>query len=254
MTALSAAQDGTNRRLITVTATGLTEAPDGTTVFQFGDGSQAIVTAVAGVATAPAHEYANAGTYEVVVLNGNDTERLVLPPVATGLVWTAPSLTMTHDPDGVPLGVELLVKNLPASHVHVTWGDGTTDTIPLYGGAAFVAHKYATAGLKDIVATGGIIELTATDYPVGQAAVVTAIDPTSVAVGAPDFVLEVTATGLVPGAVIVIGGVTYPTTVASATELTTTVDPTVLGVGVKAVGVRNPGVALSNTINLTVTA
>ena len=53
---------------------------------------------------------------------------------------------------------------------------------------------------------------------------VTALDPATVAIGAPSFTLHVRGTGFVPGAVIVFNGYDEPTTRVSATEVTTGVN------------------------------
>jgi hypothetical protein len=54
--------------------------------------------------------------------------------------------------------------------------------------------------------------------------VVTALDPATVAIGAPSFTLHVHGSGFAAGSVIVFNGYDEPTTVVSATEVTTGVN------------------------------
>jgi hypothetical protein len=253
MTVLSAVQDGSNRLMVTVTASQLTEDPDGTTVFQFSDGHQEIVTASNGTAAAPAHTFAGAGTYSVTVFNGNDSETLMLPPVAVGLAWPAATLTVVHDPDGIPLGVEATVQNLVSTAVTIAWGDTTTDVLPLFGGAAFKTHKYAEAGTYDIAATAGATTLNSADFPVAQVATVVSLSPDTADVDDPPLTMTVTGTGFVNGAVVFMGGISRVTTYISATQVSVSVDPGEFAVGNVPVLVRNPGVANSNAVNFAIT-
>jgi hypothetical protein len=252
MTILTAVQDGVNRLKVTLTASQLTEDPDGTTVFQFSDGTQQIVTAAAGAA-AVEKTFAAAGTYSVTVFNGNDTETLILPPVAVGLVWPAATLTVRHDPDGIPLGVEAVVQNLVATSVTFNWDDTTSVLMPLQGGAAFITHKYAEPGTYDISAVSGATTLNSANFPVAQVATVVSLSPNTADVDDPPLTMTVTGTGFVNGAVVFMGGISRVTTYISATQVSVSVDPGEFAVGNVPVLVRNPGVANSNAVNFAIT-
>jgi hypothetical protein len=92
--------------------------------------------------------------------------------------------------------------------------------------------------------------------PVEEAAaapVVTALVPDSAVLGSPSFTLHVHGTGFAPDAVIVWNGSDEPTTVVSATEVTTGVDMTTAAVAVAIpVAVRN-GDVVSDALPFTFT-
>jgi hypothetical protein len=84
--------------------------------------------------------------------------------------------------------------------------------------------------------------------------VVTALEPATVAIGAPSFTLHVRGTGFLAGAVIVFGGHDEPTTLVSPTEVTTGVNMAVwLGPDSVPVAVRNADGPLSAPLSFTFT-
>jgi hypothetical protein len=82
---------------------------------------------------------------------------------------------------------------------------------------------------------------------------ITTLTPATVALGAPDFTLQVTGTGFAPDSVIVGNGLDLATTVVSDTEVTTAVSMATATEGVVPVQVRAGG-NLSNAADFTVTA
>ena len=84
--------------------------------------------------------------------------------------------------------------------------------------------------------------------------VITAVVPSTVALGAPDFTVSVTGTGFTPDSVIVWNGLDEPTTVVSDTEVTTGVNMAVwLAPATVPVAVRAGG-TLSDPASFTFTA
>lgn len=256
MIIVNAVQDATDRRKISVTARGL---QNGTTVFLLGDGTQQVVTAVAGIAIVTDHVYAADGTYEITVYNGSDAGHLSLLPVKAGVAWPSSELLVRYDPEQVPFGVELTLTGAKASHASITWGDGTpAQVVPVpIGATLFVDHRYPGPAVYDITVNTYTETDTATDWPIAQAAVVVSIDPDTAVVGGPDVLMTVTGIAFQPGAVIVFNGGDEPDTIyISATQVATWVEPaTASGPAIVPVGVRNPGgAALSNTVDFTFTA
>jgi hypothetical protein len=83
--------------------------------------------------------------------------------------------------------------------------------------------------------------------------VVTALEPDTVAIGAPSFTLHVHGTGFAAGAVIVFAGHDEPTTMVSPTEVTTGVNMAVwVGPDAVPVAVR-VGPVVSNALDFTFT-
>jgi hypothetical protein len=87
----------------------------------------------------------------------------------------------------------------------------------------------------------------------GTAPTITALTPATVALGAPDFTLQVTGTGFTADAVIVGNGADLPTTVVSDTEVTAAISMATATEGVVPVQVRAGG-NLSDPASFTVTA
>jgi hypothetical protein len=91
--------------------------------------------------------------------------------------------------------------------------------------------------------------------PAGDAPVLTSLSPATAAIGAASFTLHVHGTGFAAGAVIVFAGRDEPTTVVSATEVTTGVNMAVwLGPDAVPVVVRAADGATSNALSFTFTA
>jgi hypothetical protein len=89
--------------------------------------------------------------------------------------------------------------------------------------------------------------------PGGGAPTITALTPSTVALGAPNFTVHVTGTGFTPDSVIVWNGYDEPTTVVSDTEVTTGVDMAVwLAAATVPVAVRAGG-TLSAPVSFTFT-
>jgi hypothetical protein len=89
--------------------------------------------------------------------------------------------------------------------------------------------------------------------PATDAPVVTALEPDTVAIGAPSFTLRVLGTGFTADSVIVFAGQDEPTTVVSDTEVTTGVNMAVwLGPDALPVLVRN-GESASDALTFTFT-
>jgi hypothetical protein len=89
----------------------------------------------------------------------------------------------------------------------------------------------------------------------GTAPVLASLTPATVALGAPNFTLHVHGTGFADGAVIVFAGQDEPTTVVSATEVTTGVNMAVwVGPDTVPVVVRGVDSAASNALSFTFTA
>jgi hypothetical protein len=85
-------------------------------------------------------------------------------------------------------------------------------------------------------------------------AVLTALDPPTAAIGVPSFTLHVYGTGFLTGAVIVFNGYDEPTTIVSATELTTGVNMAVWAAPSLPLPVTvRQGVLVSNALDFTFT-
>jgi hypothetical protein len=94
----------------------------------------------------------------------------------------------------------------------------------------------------------------APEPPAPDAPVVTSLDPTTAALGAPSFTLHVYGTGFTPDAVILWNGSAEPTTVVSETEVTTGVAMETAEVAMAIpVGVQNAGGPPSNTLTFLLT-
>ena len=89
--------------------------------------------------------------------------------------------------------------------------------------------------------------------PAGSAPTVSALVPSTVAIGAPNFTVHVLGANFTPDAVIVFNGFDEPTTVESDTEVTTGVNmdvwhaPAVVPVAVRAGGVVSAPVSFTFT-------
>lgn len=248
---INAVQDGTDRKKVTLTARNL---PGIVTVFQFGDGTQEVVNTPGGSGSSAAHVYP-AGTFEVSVLSGSTAEHMTLPPVATGLVWAAASLTADPNPNDVPLGAKALASNVKSSSIVWDWNDGTVETLPVQYGLGQAVHRYRGPGLYDVKAETYTNQLS-DPVTVGTINVATTVSlaPNTAATDAANFTLHVTGTGFVPGAQVSFDGSLLTTTYVSATEVTAPIVTAGSTAGAKPVGVKNPGVALSNTVSFTYTA
>ena len=89
---------------------------------------------------------------------------------------------------------------------------------------------------------------------VPPAPTLTTLDPATVVVGAPSFTLHVRGTGFLPGAVITFAGHDEPTTVVSASEVTTGVDMALwVGPDAVPVTVRNADGQVSAELSFTFT-
>jgi hypothetical protein len=90
--------------------------------------------------------------------------------------------------------------------------------------------------------------------PIAAPPVVTALEPDTVALGAPSFTIRVVGAGFAPDAVIVWNGSDEVTTVVSATEVTTGVNMATATVAVSVpVAVRNGDGLVSNALDFTFT-
>jgi hypothetical protein len=88
----------------------------------------------------------------------------------------------------------------------------------------------------------------------GPPPLLTALDPMTAALGDPSFTLRVTGEGFVPNAVILWNGGAEPTTVVSATEVTTEVNLATASVAMPIpIQVRNGLGGLSNTLTFALT-
>jgi hypothetical protein len=175
----------------------------------------------------------------------------------------------TQPPTFTGLSPSSALVGAPGLTLTVTGTDFTSSSVVLFNSAArpttFVsatqlrvtlpASDLATSGSDDIrVFTAGAgVSNSLTFTVLGGAPTVTGLSPSSVPSGSPGFVLTVTGSGFVSGAVVRFGTTDLPTTFISATELHATVAaaslPTVPA-GQSAtilVGVVNPGGAAAPT-------
>ncbi|WP_413811566.1 Ig-like domain repeat protein [Streptomyces sp. OE57] len=149
---------------VTVTADVAVVAPgsgttNGTVTFDFGDGTQAVtVPSVAGVA-AVTHAYTetSGSPYTISATYGDDGD--FAPSTGTDVHTVHPSsttITVTADPDPSVVGEEMTVTatvapvppgaGVPSGTVTFDFGDGTQAVdVPLAGGAAILAHTYASS-------------------------------------------------------------------------------------------------------------
>ncbi|MFE5118958.1 Ig-like domain repeat protein [Streptomyces sp. NPDC056669] len=143
---------------VTVLAPG-SGTPNGAVTFDFGDGTPTVTaTSVAGVATVT-HAYTgtSGSPYTITATYGDDGDlasstgtdvRTVLP--------ASTATTVTADPDPSLVGEQISVTatvaplapgaGVPTGTVTFDFGDGTAPvTLPLAGGAAILAHAYASS-------------------------------------------------------------------------------------------------------------
>ncbi len=137
----------------------------------------------------------------------------------------------------------------------------TTVTSATQLSAKVSAAQIANAGtvnvgvMKADSTTSGTLSLTITGGTTTGTFSLTAISPSAVAAGSPDFTLTATGTGFVSGAVITLNGTAITTSFDSATQLHATVAAAqVAAAGTITVGVTNPDKTTSNTLTFTIIA
>lgn len=123
------------------------------------------------------------------------------------------------------------------------------------------ANQIANAGtisirvMKADTTTSGTLSLTITGGSTGGSFSLTAISPSAVAAGNPDFTLTATGTGFVSGAAITLNRTAITTTFDSATQLHATIPAAdVAAAGTITVGVTNPDKTTTNTLTFTIIA
>ena len=123
------------------------------------------------------------------------------------------------------------------------------------------AAQIANAGtvnvgvMKADSTTSGTLSLTITGGTTTGTFSLTAISPSAVAAGSPDFTLTATGTGFVSGAMITLNGTAITTSFDSATQLHATVAAAqVAAAGTITVGVTNPDKTTTNTLTFTIIA
>ncbi|MFE9007180.1 Ig-like domain repeat protein [Streptomyces sp. NPDC007875] len=143
---------------VTVLAPG-SGTPDGTVVFDFGDGTPTVTAAsVAGVATVT-HAYTGTSGSPYTITATYDDDGDFASSTGTDVHAVAPAsttTTVTADPDPSVVGGQMTVTatvaplapgaGVPTGTVTFDFGDGTAPvTAPLAGGAAILAHTYASS-------------------------------------------------------------------------------------------------------------
>lgn len=118
---------------------------NGPVSINWGDGSAAVDGVAAATVT---HEYADAGTYNIVVSSKAN------PASSTTIAVTAPLMVLTAtETSGNANSTDLLVENWTAGSVVVDWGDGGPTGTNAGDGTTVTAHVYAAPGTYQIVAT-----------------------------------------------------------------------------------------------------
>lgn len=114
------------------------------------------------------------------------------------------------------------------NQMSVTIGDGT-----FFSWEIAADDRYQVTYLVDDLADSEIIQhyvdltpvIPGSPLPAPDPMTVTAVNPTSADIGTDDLGLVVTGTEFQPSAVILFGGVEYPTTFVSSTQLVTIIEP-----------------------------
>ncbi|GAA3368941.1 hypothetical protein GCM10017744_086980 [Streptomyces antimycoticus] len=143
---------------VTVLAPG-SGTPGGTVIFDFGDGTPTVTAAsVAGVATVT-HAYTGTSGSPYTITATYDDDGGFASSTGTDVHTVQPAsttTTVTADPDPSVVGEQLTVTatvaplapgaGVPTGTVTFDFGDGTAPvTVPLAGGAAILAHTYASS-------------------------------------------------------------------------------------------------------------
>jgi len=119
---------------------------NGPVTINWGDGTAAQDGTETG--TAVTHEYADPGTYNVVVASKAN------PASSSTIAVTAPLMVLTAtETSGNANSTDLLVENWTAGSVVIDWGDGGPTGTNVGDGTTVTAHVYGAPGTYTIVAT-----------------------------------------------------------------------------------------------------
>jgi hypothetical protein len=154
------AQSGGAAASFTASVSGTPVAvPNGTVIFDFGDGTTTPAPLAGGTATI-SHAYTTAGTFTVTATYSGDSNYIASSGATNQTVNKQPVNVVVNagnGPVGSPLSIGVTVNAIsigtPTGSVTLTFGDGASATLPLSSGHASFTHTYVSAGTFTASAT-----------------------------------------------------------------------------------------------------